>query len=81
MKKKVDMVNPSTVQDKTSWFPTIDPELCLGDMVCVDFCRNDVFAFDEEALKVVVRDAYNCILGCDACATLCPGEAIRFPHK
>lgn len=75
------MANPSTPQEKASWFPTIDPELCLGDMVCVDFCRNDVFAFQEESFKAVVQNAYNCILGCDACATICPGEAIRFPEK
>lgn len=63
------------------WFPTIDYEECTGCGQCFDFCKNDVFEWNEEAGQPVVAHPYNCVVGCSACANLCDQEAIRFPTR
>jgi NAD-dependent dihydropyrimidine dehydrogenase PreA subunit len=75
------MANVAIPRDKIPWFPTIDPDLCIGDQDCVDFCKNNVLAYNENTFKVIVANPYNCVLGCDACATICPQEAIHFPSQ
>lgn len=61
------------------WFPTIDAEKCIGCRECLNICKNDVFAFDEERQKSTVVNPYNCVVECRTCARLCPVEAISFP--
>jgi NAD-dependent dihydropyrimidine dehydrogenase PreA subunit len=73
------MANSGIVREKIPWFPTIEADLCIGDQDCISFCRNDVLAFDEDAFKAIVVKPYNCVLGCDSCAKLCPQDAIHFP--
>ncbi len=75
------MANPTIPREKIPWFPTIDPDLCIGDQDCINFCKNDVLVFDEDALKAIVIKPFNCVVGCDACSKICPQEAIRFPEK
>jgi NAD-dependent dihydropyrimidine dehydrogenase PreA subunit len=75
------MVNVATLREKIPWFPTIDPDLCIGDQDCVEFCKNNVLAFDENTFKVLVVNPYNCVVGCSSCATICPQEAIHFPSQ
>jgi NAD-dependent dihydropyrimidine dehydrogenase PreA subunit len=64
-----------------AWFPAIDAELCVGDLNCVQFCGRDVLAVDPETLKVDVRNPQNCVALCDACAQICPQNAIELPDK
>jgi NAD-dependent dihydropyrimidine dehydrogenase PreA subunit len=59
----------------------IDPDLCISDQECLNFCRNDVFALDEATGKVIVGNPFNCVVGCDSCAQICPVQAITFPDK
>ena len=33
-----------------------------------------------EQMKPVIAWPYNCMVGCDTCAKLCPRDAIVFPH-
>jgi len=75
------MANSSLPREKIPWFPTIDPDLCIGDQDCINFCKNDVLAWDEDSFKAIVVHPYNCVVGCDACAKICPQEAIKFPDK
>jgi NAD-dependent dihydropyrimidine dehydrogenase PreA subunit len=75
------MANPSLSREKIPWFPTINPDLCIGDQDCVNFCKNDVLAFDQDAFKAIVVNPYRCVVGCDACSKICPQEAIRFPNR
>jgi NAD-dependent dihydropyrimidine dehydrogenase PreA subunit len=75
------MANTSVPREKIPWFPTIDPDLCIGDQDCVNFCKNNVLAFEEDTFKVIVVNPYNCVVGCDACSKICPQDAIRFPDK
>jgi len=73
---------PSTIpREKIPWFPTVDLELCTGDQECFKFCKNDVFTWDEENAQPIVKNPYNCVVGCQACIHICPTEAIRFPSK
>lgn len=46
-----------------------------------NFCKNDVFAWDEAAGRPVVVNPYKFILGCDACMQICPVDAITFPSQ
>ena len=65
-------------RDKIPWFPTIDYDECVGCMECYNFCRNNVFTWDEAKNRPIVKNPYNCVLGCSACTQLCPAEAISF---
>ena len=60
------------------WFPTIDYDICNGCMVCVQ-CNHDVFSKEDD--KPVVSNNNNCIVGCTACAIVCPEDAIKLPPK
>ena len=75
------MVNTSLPREKIPWFPMINPDLCIGDQDCINFCKNDVLAFDEDTFKAIVAKPYNCVVGCDSCAKLCPQDAIHFPDQ
>jgi NAD-dependent dihydropyrimidine dehydrogenase PreA subunit len=68
-------------REKIPWFPTIDYDACTGDRECLEFCKNNVFSWDEVLGHPLVENPYNCVLGCNACAQICPVEAIHFPTK
>jgi len=74
-------MSPSVPREKIPWFPTIDVDACIGDRECVKFCKNDVFVWDELNARPEVVHPFNCVVGCSACAQLCPVEAIHFPSK
>ena len=59
------------------WFPTIDPEQCINDGVCLEFCTNDVFAQGDTS--TVVANPLNCVVACSSCTRVCPTDAISFP--
>lgn len=56
-------------------------DACIGDRECVEFCKNDVFDWNDALGQPVVARPYNCVVGCNACAQICPNEAISFPSK
>ncbi len=64
-----------------AWLPVIDAELCVSDLNCIQFCGRDVLAVDPETLKAAVRNPQNCVTLCDACAHICPQDAIQLPDK
>ncbi|MGQ9559721.1 MAG: 4Fe-4S dicluster domain-containing protein [Candidatus Oleimicrobiaceae bacterium] len=66
-------------REKIPWFPTVDYDACTGDQECFNFCKNEVFRWDEGSNRPVVENPYNCVLGCSACANICPAGAITFP--
>lgn len=61
------------------WFPTIDPEKCTSDGVCVEFCANDVFVQGDTA--TLVANPLNCVVGCSSCMRICPTDALGFPDQ
>jgi NAD-dependent dihydropyrimidine dehydrogenase PreA subunit len=61
------------------WYPTIDPEACLNDSECLQFCTNDVFAAGEKT--TIVANPLNCVVGCSSCTSVCPTDAISFPDQ
>jgi NAD-dependent dihydropyrimidine dehydrogenase PreA subunit len=74
-------MNPNNQRELVTWHPTINTEACIGDRICLDFCKNDVFVWDEDNQHPVVQNPLNCVLLCDSCAQQCPVEAITFPSK
>ncbi len=68
-------------REDVPWFPTIDAELCTGCKTCVEFCKNDVLAFDGETEKVLVANPFHCVVECRTCSRLCPSGAISFPAE
>ncbi len=68
-------------REKIPWFPTVDYSLCTGDQECFNFCKNQVFTWDEEHNQPRVANPYNCVVGCQACVNVCPVQAIQFPSK
>lgn len=73
------MANLKVPREKIPWFPSIDTGRCIHDRECIDFCKNSVFDWDDALGVPVVARPYNCVVGCDACARICPSEAISFP--
>ena len=61
------------------WFPTIDPEKCINDGVCLEFCANDVFAQGD--ISTIVANPLNCVVGCSSCMRVCPADALSFPDR
>ncbi len=47
----------------------------------MEFCAHDVYAWDEATAKPIVQNPLDCVVGCDACAQICPVQAITFPDK
>lgn len=68
-------------REKVPWFPTINYDACIHDQECVNFCKNDVFDWNEALGEPVVARPNNCVIGCDACSQICPSEAISFPSQ
>jgi NAD-dependent dihydropyrimidine dehydrogenase PreA subunit len=68
-------------REEIPWFPTISQEACIGCKTCIECCKNEVLAFDEEAGKARVVNPYNCVVECRTCARLCPTNAISFPEE
>jgi NAD-dependent dihydropyrimidine dehydrogenase PreA subunit len=73
------MANLKVPREKIPWFPTINYDACVHDRECIDFCKNDVFDWNEALGVPEVNRPNNCVVGCDACAKICPSEAISFP--
>ncbi len=61
------------------WYPTVDKEKCIGCGLCFVTCGRNVYEIKNKKAEVV--NAYNCLVGCTTCATICPVSAISFPEK
>ena len=61
------------------WFPTVDPEVCIGCTLCFLTCGRGVYEVQDN--KSVVANPYNCMVGCAICGTVCPTQAITFPER
>ncbi len=71
---------PKTIpRSKIPWFPAVAAERCDGCGKCLDFCPHGVYARAAGSSAVVVRNPYECVVGCSNCESLCPGRAISFP--
>jgi len=75
------MANSSLAREKIPWFPSINYDLCKGAKECLAFCPNHVYAWEEVGARTIVANPYNCTVGCDNCAQICPAQAITFPDK
>ena len=53
----------------------IDLERCTGCGTCVKVCPVDVFRFDKESKKAIIRYADDCML-CAWCLMECPHDSI-----
>jgi len=69
-------------RDKIDWKPTIDYTKCDYCMECVKFCPHKVFeVMETEDIKLIVRNANNCVVFCRACSKICGPDALSFPDK
>lgn len=68
-------------REKIKWFPTIDYDKCTGCLTCVNHCPHEVYKVYGNPPKPKVVNPYNCLVGCEACARICPSGAISFPSR
>ena len=70
-------------REKIDWTPRIDYDKCDDKcMECVKFCPHDVFDVREDQTpKLIVKNPFNCVVFCRACAQTCGPNAIDFPKK
>ncbi len=61
------------------WYPRVDPAACIGCGLCAVICGRGVYSYDLVSRKPIVAKPYNCLVGCQTCANLCPVGAIEFP--
>ncbi len=61
------------------WYPKINYERCARCGLCFIGCGRRVFDWDDKEDKPIVARPYNCMVGCQTCANLCPCGAIEFP--
>jgi NAD-dependent dihydropyrimidine dehydrogenase PreA subunit len=61
------------------WFPTVDPQACIGCSLCFVTCGRGVYDLQER--KAVTLKPYECMVGCTTCAMVCPTDAIAFPDR
>lgn len=66
-------------REQIPWYPTIDVEKCTGCRTCFEFCPHRTYEWDEKQGRPVVKNPFNCVVGCSGCAPQCPNEAIMFP--
>ena len=59
-----------------TWYPIIDLEKCSGCQICVNFCRQGVYA--KESGKPLVIKPVGCVHGCRGCQNKCPEGAIDY---
>jgi NAD-dependent dihydropyrimidine dehydrogenase PreA subunit len=72
---------PRSRRERLPWFPTINSDVCLADLECLNFCPADVFDWDPATGKPVVARPFDCIPGCRSCAEMCKGKGISLPGK
>ncbi len=61
-------------REEIPWYPK-----CTGCRTCYEFCQHGTYEWDEERARPIVKNPFNCIVGCSGCAPHCPNEAITFP--
>ena len=68
-------------RERFPWFPTINCEVCLCDLECLNLCPAGVFDWDPKTGRPVVARPLDCIPGCRSCADHCKGKSISLPGK
>jgi NAD-dependent dihydropyrimidine dehydrogenase PreA subunit len=65
-------------RNEVPWYPTINYEQCIECGTCIAFCSHGTYEPDEKN-RPVVKNPFNCVVGCCGCQSQCPAEAISFP--
>ena len=68
-------------REQIQWYPLIDPGRCDGCGKCAEFCKNGVLRLSGDHSRVEVANPFNCLVGCNSCASKCPTDAIQFPPR
>ena len=67
---------------KIPWWPTIDYDKCNFCMECDKFCPHNVYEkIEDQEKKLTIKNPYNCVVFCRACAKACALDALTFPDK
>ena len=87
MSKSYDAENETFMgipRKQIPWWPTIDYEKCDFCMECDKFCPHNVYEKrknNDEKQQLIVKNPYNCVVFCRACAKTCAPDALSFPDK
>jgi NAD-dependent dihydropyrimidine dehydrogenase PreA subunit len=70
-----------SLRTRIPWFPSIDYDVCLTDLKCLNFCPHEVFEWDAATGRPVVAHPLRCLPGCTICLEGCDAGALSLPTK
>ncbi len=69
----------SNVVARSPFVNTVDPEMCAGCEICVDYCQFDALSLRPEDVYIQI-DSVRCV-GCGVCVPHCPEEALSLVRR
>ena len=76
-----DVQYTGIARQRIPWFPTIDSDLCVNCLECVNFCQHGVYEFSAEQGLPRVVQPHECVVYCANCLPRCEAGAISFPER
>ena len=64
-------------REDVPWFPTVEPDACIGCQLCYVTCGRGVFEMHDGV--AVAMAPMECAVGCSTCGNICPTNALSFP--
>jgi len=64
---------------RSSFVNTVDPELCAGCEICVEYCQFDALSLRPEDLYIQINGS-KCV-GCGVCVPQCPEHALSLARR
>lgn len=64
---------------RSAFVNTVDPDLCVGCEICVDYCQFDALSLRPEDLYIQISTA-KCV-GCGVCVPQCPDSALALVRR
>jgi len=69
----------SNVIAHSAFINTVDPDLCAGCEICIEYCQFDALSMSSEDMFIQINEV-KCV-GCGVCVPKCPDEALTLIRR